>query len=356
MSYIQREIVGHAGHIMLDRPKALNAMTIEMVTEMTQILKSWAKDEAVHHVIITSSSERAFCAGGDVREAVSVIKDNPEQGSEPYFKAEYGFDMCLATFPKPVTSLVSGVVMGGGLGVARLSDFMVITPDIKLAMPETAIGLFPDVGASYFLTRAPFHAALMMGMTGTMIGAGDAIKWQIADAVCAGARMDELFQALSKCRSRDEIHACLADVNDSPPDASLAHKMDDIEAIFGHKSLAGIAQAARDYAAKGGHAGWHEALSHKCPLSIACFWHMMQAPCASVTDAILRDYHLARKMTARPDFIEGVRAVLIDKDNDPKWSPRQLADISEEMLAELFDFANMTPLPEQGFMPKTHIS
>lgn len=354
MSHIQTKIVKSAGHILLDRPKALNAMTIAMVTEMTEALRLWADDEKVHHVIITSSQSRAFCAGGDVREAVRIIGENPEEGATPYFRAEYGLDMCLSSFPKPIISLVEGVVMGGGLGVARLSDYMVISSDIKMAMPETAIGLFPDVGASLFLRRAPLACALMMGMTGTMIGAGDAYAWNLADAHCAGDDFDKLFDALSDCQSTQEIETVIAAHHIAPPKTYFASQEAQIDAIFLQDTIEGILAQASAHQQAGGHADWFDQLRHKCPISIACFWHMMvkeEIP-QTMIEAIDRDYHLARKLTARADFREGVRAVLVDKDNQPHWQPATLSEVTDKMIEALFDFDAMTPLPERGFTPK----
>ena len=355
MSDISLSRKHNAAHITLNRPQALNAMTIEMVTTMAKALREWADDDTIHHVLITSSAERAFCAGGDVREAVSVIDANPDIGAEPYFAAEYGFDMCLATFPKPVTSLVSGVVMGGGLGVARLSDRMVISSDIKLAMPETAIGLFPDVGASYFLRRAPLGAALMMGMTGQMFGAGDAMAWHIADAHIPQAEFEALFEALSQCKTQSDIDATITQFETKPPAPHFANHDDEITDIFCQETLTAIIEAARTLPDDHILAPCHDALLHKCPTSIAAIWYMMTKSDVPETSyqAILRDFFLARKMTARPDFREGVRAVLVDKDNTPLWQPASLDDITMPMMQDLFDFEGMSPLPERGFIPKS---
>ena len=355
MTHITLSQQGHAGLIMLDRPQALNAMTIEMVTQMSDALLQWEGDESIAHVIITSSSPRAFCAGGDVRQAVSIIAENPDKGASPYFDAEYGFDCILAVFQKPVIALVDGVVMGGGFGLARLADIMVVSSAIKMAMPETAIGLFPDVGASLFLRRAPLAAALMMGMTGAVIGAGDAMAWQMADYHCVADEFAALKDALCLARDEDAISACLEHYHSTPPEPHFAAQIDNITAIFGTGAPAEIAAKAQRHAQMGGEASWAEALAHKCPTSIALFWHMMtqeRVP-TSYVEAICRDYYLACKMTSRADFAEGVRAVLIEKDNAPNWCPATLSEIDHKMLVDLFDFTGMPPLPEVRFTPKT---
>lgn len=355
MTHIILSQKGHAGLIMLDRPQALNAMTIEMVAQMSAALLKWQDDDSIHHVIITSSSARAFCAGGDVRQAVGIIAENPELGAVPYFDAEYGFDRLLARFSKPVIALVDGVVMGGGFGVARLADIMVVSSTIKMAMPETAIGLFPDVGASLFLRRAPLAAALMMGMTGAVIGAGDAMAWRLADYHCTTETFAALQDELCQAQTKEELTACFARYQSAPPEPHFAAQIEDITAIFGTGAPAEIADKAQSNADKGGEASWAAALAHKCPTSIALFWHMMtqeRVP-SDYEEAICRDYYLACKMTRRADFAEGVRAVLIDKDNAPNWHPATLFEIDHKMLVDLFDFTGMSPLPEVRFTPKT---
>ena len=355
MTHIILSQKGQAGLITLDRPQALNALTIEMVTQMSKALLKWQADDSIHHVIITSSSPRAFCAGGDVRQAVGIIAEDPQKGAVPYFDAEYGFDRILARFQKPVIALVDGVVMGGGFGVARLADIMVVSSNIKMAMPETAIGLFPDVGASLFLRRAPIAAALMMGMTGAVIGAGDAMAWRLADYHCTAEMFADLQDSLCNARTKDEVTACLQAHHSAPPEPHFALQIDDVTAIFGTGTPAEMAEKAQNHAAKGGEASWASALAQKCPTSIALFWHMMtqeRVP-SSYEEAICRDYYLAVKMTARPDFVEGVRAVLIDKDNAPSWHPATLLEIDHKMLVDLFDFTGMPPLPEVRFTPKT---
>lgn len=348
MSHLILSRNGNAGTITLNRPEALNALSVEMVAEISDQLRAFADDDTVKLVLITSSSPRAFCAGGDVKQAVSIIEANPVDGADPYFSAEYGFDRLLATYQKPVVALVDGVVMGGGFGVARLARYMVVSSTIKMAMPETAIGLFPDVGASYFLRRAPLSVALMMGMTGTIIGAGDAMAWGIADYHCPSDRFADVANALGQASSEEEVVSCLASYNSSAPDGVLAPHKAAIDDVFGKQTPLAIAQAAEALAKTGAQTSWHEALSHRCPTSIAAFWHLMvkeDVP-ASSEAAILRDYFLACKMTRRADFKEGVRAILLEKDNAPKWSPASLSQIDDKMLDDLFDFTAMSPLPD----------
>ena len=359
---IRRE--NHLGIITLNRPEALNALNLFMVTIIKETLIKWLDDEAVECVLLTSSSLRAFCAGGDVREAVSLIKDNPTLFAEPYFEAEYGLDLILTNYPKPVIALVDGIVMGGGLGLARLSKYMVISKTIKCAMPETAIGLFPDVGASKFLRVLPEPACLMMGMTGTILGAGDVIRWGLADYMIAADKFKALIEELASADklSKTVIEESLARYQgQSMPDGYFYAHLDLITSIFGQDTPQAIAKAALKNAKQEGEtaniaAGWAEALTHKSPTSIALFWAMIKHldnP-LNLTEAVQRDFHLACKMMRRPDFMEGVRAVLIDKDNAPQWQPASLDEVDDDLLSSICDFTDMPLLPLPSFILKTN--
>ena len=353
----------HIGHIHLDRPDALNALDLAMVTIIHQALLDWLEDDDIHCVLLTSSSARAFCAGGDVREAVSLIKENPELSAAPYFEAEYGLDILLASYPKPTISLVDGIVMGGGLGLARLSKYMVISNQIKCAMPEVGIGLFPDVGASKFLRVMPEAAALMMGMTGSILNAGDVIKWGLADFITTSDHFDKIIEELKSADKLDEmgITSILTNHQIEPPVGLFAPHIKLIEAVFNHETPQEMAKSAADYASDDSDAGkiatrWAEALSQKSPTSIALFWAMMRRlpEPENVVEAIQRDFHLACKMMRRSDFAEGVRAVLLDKDNQPQWQPATLLEVDEALLSSLCDFPSMPLLPLPSFLLKTN--
>ena len=363
-SQIEVKTENRLGIITLNRPEALNALNLSMVTIIKDTLLKWLDDETVDCILLTSSSSRAFCAGGDVREAVSLIKENPILSAEPYFEAEYGLDLILTNYPKPIIALVDGIVMGGGLGLARLSKYMVISQTIKCAMPETAIGLFPDVGASKFLRVLPEPACLMMGMTGTILGAGDVIRWGLADHMIAADKFETLIAELASADSLSEtvIEESLARYqSQSLPDAYFYAHLDLITSVFGQDTPQAIAKAASEHAKEEGEtakiaAGWAEALSHKSPTSIALFWAMIKRldEPLSLTDAIQRDFHLACKMMRRADFMEGVRAVLIDKDNAPQWQPASLDEVDNDLLSSICDFTDMPLLPLPSFLLKTN--
>ena len=345
MRQIEFHQYGVAGVVTLNRPEALNALSIEMLQALYSQLQAWQTNHSVRVVIIRSSSERAFCAGGDVRQAVAEIQEAGGAPAKRYFETEYGIHAMMPTLSLPIISLVDGVVMGGGLGLARNAGMMIVSERIKYAMPETAIGLFPDVGANIFLRKAGLPTALMLGMTGTMIGAGDVMSWGLADACIPATQFDAVITALSAISESDDIEAIISGFAVARPDSELAKNVSIIRDLFqGTLSdiLVKVEMSDHPQAKL-----WHVALTSRCPASIAAIHHLLNQPePKSLLEAINIDYKLALNMTERPDFVEGVRAVLIDKDNAPNWSPANLAEIDGEFLQNLFDFDGLPDLQE----------
>ena len=343
---------GNAGIIKLDRPDSLHALSIDMVEQMRASLLKWQEDDDVGHIIISSTGQRAFCSGGDVRQAVSYVNADPGGFSaEPYFRAEYSLDMVVATYTKPIISLVNGVVMGGGLGLCRNGAIMVVSETIKCAMPETAIGLFPDVGASLFLRTPGVAIGLMLGMTGQIIGAGDAIAWKIADKCVPFDRFDDLQDKLCVCNSEiSALKQLISDFEVSGPEPFLAKQESLINNLFKGTvmqivdSVAAcsddIEQAKR----------WHKALTTRCPTSISVIHRLLAVmpPSDSLSEALQLDFQIACRMMRRSDFSEGVRAVLIDKDNGPSWSPNDISLMTENEIDAIFEFDSSLRLHKKG--------
>ena len=333
---------GNAGIIRLNRPNALNALSIAMVEKMTSRLLAWQHDHEVGHVIISSTGQKAFCSGGDVRQAVSYVKADPTGFSaEPYFRSEYTLDTVVATYSKPIISLVNGVVMGGGLGLCRNGAVMIVSESIKCAMPETAIGLFPDVGASLFLRVPGIAIGLMLGMTGQIIGAGDAIAWQIADKCVPFDKFDDLKDKLCECESEiSAIGEVVSEFEVSGPEPIFAKQETLINSLF-QGTVEEIVQRVAACADKIELAkNWHHALITRCPTSIAVIHRLLakMPPSDSLSEALQLDFQIACRMMRRSDFSEGVRAVLIDKDNSPNWSPTNITSITESEIDAIFEF------------------
>ena len=339
--------IGHSGHIMLNRPKALNALSGEMCRQISEVLMGWADDDQVHHVLITGAPGKAFCAGGDVRALVPVLKTNHDEACR-YFESEYRLDLIINTFPKPIITLADGLTMGGGSGVLLNARFQVITERMDFAMPETAIGLFPDVAASIFLRRAPKSVGAFLGITGWRIGAGDMIALGILDqargVVVNSQEMDALTETLTALEDGDDetiseaIWAVMQNAQITPEDHPIFDAQDWIDDHFSKPTIAAI-RASLDGDDHPMADACRKAMDRRSPLSMAVTHHLLTAPefaALTVPAALALDYTLACRITLKPDFIEGVRAVLIDKDNAPKWQPSSIADVTPLMVEELF--------------------
>ena len=336
------------GVVTLDRPKALNALSIEMVTVLHDQLTAWDLDDTVSHVIIKSSSPRAFCAGGDVRFARELLREDPVDGAQSYFRAEYLADVAVAHFSKPIIALCDGIVMGGGAGVAQNCSHIVATDTTRFAMPETAIGLFPDATASLFLGRCPRPVALWIGTTGAMIDGADCMMLGLAHAVVKSTDIDALSTALAAC-APDEIDAVINNFQIDPGVPGLNANRPAIDYIFGVEKAEDMVIRADDMARIKGDefaADIARLLTTRCPTSIKLFIHLLNLSDTlnDVDSALDLDFKLAIKMMRRPDLAEGIRAVLVDKDRAPKWSPATLAEVSDDMIADIFDHDGLPAL------------
>ena len=342
-AHIHFDVINRAGLVTLDRPKALNALTVEMVTDLRQTLMGWRYDSAISHAVIASSAPRAFCAGGDIRQARENIIANGFDGADAFFRGEYLVDLAIAEFGKPIIALCNGVVMGGGAGLAEHCTHIIMSETTRFAMPETSIGLFPDVGASLFLSRCPLPVARLLGMTGYIINGADCIMLGLATSMVASERMAELKQSLLDCAG-SEIDQVIAEFKMDPGVPAINHHMPVIDHIFsGDATPEQMQERAEDLALMRpndklvGHVV--TAFATLCPVSIKLFWRLLQMA-EGITDicaALTLDYHLAMRMIRRADYIEGVRAVLVDRDNAPKWSPNSLKLVDQALLDALFD-------------------
>jgi len=349
-AHIHFDVIGSAGLVTLDRPKALNALTAEMVTDLRQILLGWRDDPAISHVVIASSAPRAFCAGGDIRQARETILTSGFDEADAFFRGEYLVDLAIAEFGKPIIALCDGVVMGGGAGLAEHCTHIIMSETTRFAMPETSIGLFPDVGASLFLGRCPLPVARLLGMTGYIINGADCMMLGLATSMVASDQMANLKQSLLDC-AVSEIDQVIAGFKMDPGVPALNHHMPLIDRIFGGDATPELMQErAEDLALmRPNDKLVHHvvtAFATRCPVSIKLFWRLLQMAdyITDIRAALTLDYYLAMRMIRRADYIEGVRAVLVDRDNAPKWSPNSLALVDAALLDALFDKDGLPPL------------
>ena len=348
--HIHFNVINSAGLVTLDRPTALNALTVEMVTDLRYVLLDWRDDPAISHVVIASSSPRAFCAGGDIRQARETIIADGFDGADAFFRGEYLVDLAIAEFGKPIIALCDGVVMGGGAGLAEHCTHIIMSEKTRFAMPEASIGLFPDVGASLFLGRCPLPVARLLGMTGYIIHGADCMMLGLATSMVVSEQMAGLKQSLLDCAG-SEIDQVIAEFKIDPGVPAIKHQMGVIDHIFGGDATPEqIQERAVDLSLMRPNdklvSHVVTAFTERCPVSIKLFWHLLQMA-DGITDscvALTLDFHLAMRMIRRADFIEGVRAVLVDRDNAPKWSPDSLELVDKALLDALFDKDDLPPL------------
>ncbi len=322
------------GWLVLDRPAALNALDLEMVRRMSDALREWRDDDGVRAVVVTSSSARAFCSGGDIRAVREAGIRRDERAVEEYFASEYALDAAVAGYPKPYVSLIDGYALGGGLGISAHGRFRVVTERARLAMPETAIGFFPDIGAGYFLPRLRGATGTYLGLTGAQLSGAAAVECGLATHYVASGDLSELEKALASDGGHD-VAAVLADFATTAPVSELAAHQEAIDRCFG---AAGLEEALALLAAE--ESEWAgrtlEGLRGVSPSSLWLTWELLALGAGSSLDACFaRDLRLARRIATTHDFAEGVRAALVDKDRSPAWSPASLADLTPAHRTEL---------------------
>lgn len=298
-----------AGRITFTRPQALNALSHAMALAIDAALRDWQDDPEVALVIIDAEGERAFCAGGDIAALYHAARDGDHQLGRDFFRDEYRMNARIDEFPKPIVAFMQGFVMGGGVGVGGHASHRIVGDSTQIAMPETGIGMIPDVGGSWILGHAPGHAGEYLGLTGTRIGAGDAIWTGFADHFIPETDWPALKDRLAETGSPSAIAPAPA------PEAPLASA--DLSAFSG-KTVADIIAALE---AQGNEAAL-KPLRQASPLSMAATLELVRAARgdASLRDSLAREMRFTARTTEMGDFLEGVRAQIIDKDRNPQWA------------------------------------
>lgn len=319
--------------VTLNRPKAMNALTLAMALELHARLDAWSRDDSVAAVVIRGAGERAFCAGGDIRALYDAHKTGGALTAE-FFQAEYRLNRLIFHYPKPYIALVDGVAMGGGVGLSVHAGVRIASERTLFAMPETGIGLFPDVGASYFLPRCPGAVGLYLALTGSRLRAADCLYAGIADAFIASGRHDEYVAAI---RAGEPIDVATKRLAEPAGPAPLAASRDAIDRCFGHDSVEEIESALGredgEWAQK-----TRAAMAGKSPTSQKIALRQLRDGAKLDFDACMTmEYRLSQHIMAAHDFFEGVRALIIDKDNTPHWRPGTLAAVDDTMVSGYFE-------------------
>jgi enoyl-CoA hydratase len=340
---IRFDVRGHAGIVILDRPKALNALTLPVIRAMRAKLDQWAVNPAVTHVILTSTSEKAFCAGADVRRLREQIRAADPTLTDFFFE-EYQLDRVIHRYPKPYTSLIDGICMGGGMGLSMHAPFRVVSEKAVFAMPESTIGLFPDVGCTRTLAGLPGEIGAYMAVTGGRVNAAEAAAIGLATHFVAGARFPELLAALTLATDPAPVLARFAEAASGA--TPLLDRRPTIDRIFAGGDVAAI--LARLEAETGADADWAKHLAAeirtKSPTSMAVGLKEMRiAARLDLEGTLTLDWRIVCRILQGTDFDEGVRAQLVDRDFRPVWRPASLAEIDPAEID-----AHLTTVPARG--------
>jgi enoyl-CoA hydratase len=330
------EIRGAAGVVILNRPKALNALSHGMVRKLARALAAWEHDPEVTRVVLMAAGEKAFCAGGDIRALHDLGRAGKYDEMLEFWAEEYVLNAQIKRYPKPYLSLIDGIVMGGGVGVSLHGSYRIAGERYLFAMPEVGIGFFPDVGATYALPRLPGAAGTYLALTGDRVGAADAVALGLATHAVPSGRMAELADALTGRGAVDDI---LTEFTHDPGPEKLAADRATIAECFGAPDLGSIRdrleRKARDgdgFAAKA-----LQTLSMKSPTSVAiAFEQRRRGATLDFPEAMRTEYRIVSRVARSPEFYEGVRAVVIDKDHAPRWQPASLDAIDPEVIASYF--------------------
>ncbi|MFE0171335.1 enoyl-CoA hydratase/isomerase family protein [Streptomyces sp. NPDC059002] len=315
---------GRAAHITLNRPRALNALTHAMVRRIDEALTVWEHDPAVRTVIITGAGERGLCAGGDIRSIHEDARAGGGAASAAFWRDEYRLNARIARYPKPYVAVMDGIVMGGGVGVSAHGDVRIVTERSRIAMPETGIGFVPDVGGTYLLALAPGELGTHLALTGTGIGAADALLCGLADHFVPH---DDLPALLADLAERP-VWDALKEYVRQPPPGELAGRRAWIDACYGADTVEEIVARLRAHGARDAEAA-SDTLAAKSPTALkVTLTALRRAPGLGPLERVLeQEYRISCAALSSYDLVEGIRAQVIDKDRSPRWTPATLAEV-----------------------------
>ncbi len=334
------DIVGSAGFLALNRPKAINALNLAMIHDMTAALLAWRDDPAVRAIVIDHSEGRGFCAGGDIAFLRnSALTDDGASGRK-FFHDEYRLNHLIFTYPKPVAAFMDGITMGGGVGISQPARFRVVTPATRLAMPETGIGLFPDVGGGWYLSRLPGRIGQFLALTGARLDGAECLWAGLATHYLPA---EVLAEAKARIAAGHEPGGVLSALSVTPPPARIAENAGRIAKHFASDRyediLASLEADTSEWAAK-------ELATLRTKSPQTCKVALRQlAQSAQLSDFaanMAMEYRIASRVLTLPDFAEGVRAVIVDKDGAPRWNPATPEGVTDAMLDAIF-----APLPNE---------
>ncbi len=334
---------GPIGHISLNRPKALHALTLEMCHAMSAALTEWATDDSIKAVILDHDEGRGFCAGGDIAFLRNSALNDGGVSGRKFFHDEYQLNHQMFTYPKPIVAFMDGITMGGGVGISQPAKYRVATENTRFAMPETGIGLFPDVGGGWYLSRLGRRLGQFLALTGARLDGSECLWTGLATHYVPHEMLEDLKARIHD--HPDRIAGILSEPVGTPPKARIEANADRIAKHFASDvyedildSLEAAADAGDDWAMKE-----RDTLGTKSPQTCKVALRQLaeSAQLTDFADNMRMEYRIASRVLVRPDFAEGVRAVIVDKTNDPKWDPATPEEVTDELLDAIF-----APLPE----------
>ena len=321
---------GNIGHITLTREKVLNALSHDMALQIEKALHDWSKDDAVKLVLIDAMGEKAFCAGGDVQDLYAQgIAGNFESGTN-FWRDEYRLNALIAHYNKPYIAVMNGIVMGGGVGISALGSHRIVTENTSFALPECAIGLIPDVGSSHLLAQAPGHLGEYLALTGGRVGYEDAIYCGFADHFVPKDNLGALIEKLSQSGDAADI----AEFSQATNEGALANIRADIDVIFSLQTIGEILSELEKSEAEWASKALYK-IKSASPISICVTLETIRAVRANpgINNALRQEFRFVSRAMEHGDFIEGVRALIIDKDKQAKWRFPTISDVPDDVVA-----------------------
>jgi enoyl-CoA hydratase len=323
---------GTLGLLTLNRPRAINALTHEMVNTLQVALEEWARDPGVQTVALVGSGERGLCAGGDI---VSIYRDATSGGRDSidFWRDEYALNATIASYPKPYVAVMDGIVLGGGVGLSAHASHRVVTERTRIGMPEVGIGFVPDVGGTHLLSRAPGELGTFVALTAGHVGAGDAIELGLADHFVASDDVGSLVDLLAD----QPVEVALDKTATAAPQALLAEQRSWIDTAFEHDNVRAIHAALREVDTEPAGTAL-AALAAKSPTSLAVTLRALRsARDMDLPEALAQELRIAVRMLRGHDFPEGIRAQVIDKDRNPQWSPASIDEVTADLVNTYFE-------------------
>ncbi|MBM7062819.1 enoyl-CoA hydratase/isomerase family protein [Pseudomonas sp. UL073] len=344
MNEVLSAVRNRIGHLTLNRPSGLNALNLPMIRSLWQQLQAWQDDPQILAVVLRGSGEKAFCAGGDIRSLYDSYRAGDDL-HQVFFEEEYALDEYLYHYPKPLLALMDGFVLGGGMGLVQGAALRVVSERVKMGMPETGIGYFPDVGGSYFLSRLDGELGIYLGLTGAHVRAADALYTRLADWCLPASQFAELDRCLDQMEwtghPQEALRSLLATLaSNKLAGAELRALRPAIDEHFCHADLTAI-RASLASEQRGEYRDWAEEtlklLDSRSPLALAVTLEQLRrGRSLSLAECFELELHLDRQWFAKGDIMEGVRALIVDKDKTPRWNPPSLAELHPARVQDFF--------------------